>query len=63
MDQLLIDGEVFEKKVEKVEKVLSTENEVLFQKSRKEKIEGICTHLLSIPFCEICDFCLKRRKF
>jgi hypothetical protein len=62
MDQIPIDGEDFEKRVERVEKVLSKLNEVFVQNDRKEKIEGACTLLLSSPCCEFCDSCLRRSK-
>jgi hypothetical protein len=57
MDQLSIDNEGFEKKIEKIEKVLSEENESFVNKKKGERIEEVCVRLSSIPYCEICDSC------
>jgi hypothetical protein len=62
MEQLSIEGESFEKKVEEVGKVLSNENEMFVHKGSIGKIEGICARLYSIPCFAICDSCLKRMK-
>jgi hypothetical protein len=53
---------VLMRRLKKIEKVLCKENEILMKKGRKEKVEGMCIGLMSIPCCEIFDSCLKRLK-